>query len=172
MKYQVLNHRIFIPGIKKLTGKNFSLLVFCFLIFPVIYGQELISNAASTTASATIINEMLGVEKLDNINFTKKQTGTIPSLELQQDLVETNSAFIKIIGTEYDYSVTIPSTEILVKESETSQTMNIGSFAINYSYENTNDKMLHISASLHVSKSQATGTYSSNIPLTIIVNNN
>ena len=79
-------------------------------------------------------------------------------MELHQDLVQTNTAFVKITGTEYEYAVTILSRDITVEESESFESMKIGSFRINYSNQGAKEKTLYISATLNVGHNQSAGT--------------
>jgi hypothetical protein len=157
---------------KLLSVPYLTIVALTFLTVPAAYGQQYISNTSSATASATVVNEMLGVEKMNNINFDNISVKSSSAVEFQKGSVKMNNSFIKVFGSDYEYSITIPTTEIVLQEAKTSKTMKIESFSIEYAAENSFDKAVFISANLSVHNKQAAGRYTSITPLTIIVNNN
>ena len=150
-----------INHLKVQLEKHLILFAFSFLFLAGSKAQN-ISNTAYATVSATIVTEMGGVEKLDDIKFFGLQSGSESTL--------TGNSGVNIIGSSNTYSITIPSTNITVKKKGSNETMAIGSIKINS--ENTRNQIFTINAALNISDNQASGIYTSTTPLMVIINYN
>ena len=154
-----INKRI--DHLKIQLEKHLILFAFSFLFLACSNAQN-ISNTAYVTASATIVTETVGVEKLADIDFSGIQSGSENTL--------SGYSAVNIIGSSNAYSITIPSTSITVKKKGSNETMAIGSIKINS--ENTHNQIFTINAALNISHNQASGVYTSITPLMVIVNYN
>lgn len=136
------------------------ILITLFLLFHIPGSSQNIHNTAYATATATIITEMAGVEKLSDITFTGRVESHI-----------TENAALNIIGTNNAYSVTLSSDDIILKEKATDEIRQIDSYKICSSEANI-DQTLAIPADTGSDTKQSAGKYTSLTPLAIIVNYN
>jgi len=146
------------------TVKYLFLCVLSFLILTGIKAQNP-PNSAYATASATIVTEMAGIEKLDDINFAN-----IHAVSKSRRI--NGNAALNITGSSYAYSITLSSEEITVKKNGSNVTMEVGSVTISLSEGNTGDNTLEINAAINADNNQAAGAYTSTTPLTVIINYN
>ena len=138
-------------------------------------------SSAIANASATI-TEVVGAAKLSDINI---ETNLINSEEneirlnstgifyLNRDIQilesgnPTEIASFNIIGNNYAYAITLPSSAILQRKGG-NQKMEIGLF----NFINDSSKTLNVGAALKLQASQAAGFYTALTPVLVTINYN
>lgn len=139
--------------------KAIPLIAFSGLICMQLNAQKL-QNVTYATASATIITEMAGAEKLDDIHLANIFPGTISSS------FNAITVPLKIINNDYAYSVSAPA-KITTQKKEGPETIILDSFTINISA----NKTLKISCRAN-SSNAACGVYTSTSPVNVTIHYN
>ena len=84
-------------------------------------GAQALRNITGATASANIVTEMIGTEKMEDISFTAvSQDGIFTAVSA--------NASLTIIGNEYSHSITVPSEVIPFKKEGSEGSLQAGNF--------------------------------------------
>ncbi len=174
--------------------KNSKLLIALAIIFIGFASQATAQSSATATSSATIVTP-IAITKTVDMNFgnvaVTSQSGTVvlPAASGTPTRSTTGGVTLPVItGTvtaaefevsgqlSYTYGITLPSDDLLIKKSGSTETMIVNAFVHNAGAEGaldaSGDQTIHVGATLNVSAEQAAGTYISETPFTVTVNYN
>lgn len=147
------------------------LFAFSFMIFSAANAQQN-QNTASAYASATIVTEMAGASRLEDMNFDNIQSNSADQKVISDS--NNNPASFNIISDNYAYSITLPANDILLTKNGGVEKMEIGSFNVISTKAGSigGEEMIVINAVLNVKAFQAEGNYSTETPPAVTVNYN
>ena len=148
------------------------------------------TSSATATASATIITPISIVKTVDlnfgNVTVSASAGGTVVmapagtrtttgSVSLPATTGSPTAASFTVSGQgNYTYSITLPSVATDIDDNA-SHTMQVDNFTSNPATTGTlssGTQTLTVGATLNVGAGQATGTYTSDVPFSVIVNYN
>ena len=157
--------------VSKVQIKLAFLFALSFLVASVSNAQNG-SKAASAIITATVVTDMAGASRFEDMNFTSVKSNNTHQ-KLNSGSANNSAATFKIISNSYAYSVTLPASDILLTKNGSDDTMKIDSFHIVSAQAlNPGEETLTIGAVLNVKAFQAEGNYTSETPVAVTVNYN
>lgn len=126
-------------------------------------------NTATTFATANIVTDMAGIEKLSDINLKENQTTS--KLNNNTSSLTSVSFPLKVIG-DSKYYISIASDNISVSKNGSEETISLTSLHLGGSSDSSPNSNLNIYATLEKSNKPSFGAYTSATPVTLIINYN